>query len=41
VIAVSAFGDTLCEALKQSYSQVAELDFKDKNYRRDIGQDLL
>lgn len=41
VIAVSASGDTLCEALKQSYSQVAELDFKDKNYRRDIGQDLL
>lgn len=41
VIAVSAFGDSLCEALKQSYSQVAELDFKDKNYRRDIGQDLL
>ena len=41
VIAVSAFGDTLCEALKQSYSQVAELHFKDINYRRDIGQDLL
>lgn len=41
VISVSAFGDTLSEALKQSYSQVAELDFKDKNYRRDIGQDLL
>ena len=40
VLAVSAFGETLPDALRQSYANVAELKFKDMNYRRDIGRDL-
>lgn len=41
VIAVSSFGAKMEEALQQSYANVAKLHFKDMNYRRDIGQDLL
>lgn len=41
VIAVSSFGFRLEEALQQSYANVEKLCFKDMNYRRDIGQDLL
>lgn len=41
VIAVSSFGEQMEQALQQSYTNVAVLHFKDMNYRRDIGQDLL
>lgn len=41
VLAVSSFGHRMEEALLQSYANVAKLHFKDMNFRRDIGQDLL
>ena len=41
VLAVSSFGAQMDEALSCSYSNVANIQFKDMNYRRDIGQDLL
>lgn len=41
VIAVSSFGTEMEKALQQSYANVAKLHFKDMNYRRDIGKDLL
>lgn len=40
VLAVSAFGETLEQALRQSYAAVGRLHFKDMNYRKDIGRDL-
>lgn len=41
VMAVSSFGTTMEEALGQSYANVGRLKFKDMNFRKDIGQDLL
>ena len=41
VMAVSSFGHKMEEALQRSYCNVAKITFKDMNYRRDIGQDLL
>lgn len=41
VIAVSSFGHRMEDALKQSYANVLKLHFKDMNYRRDIGGDLI
>ena len=41
VIAVSSFGEKMEQALQLSYKNVGLLHFKDMNYRRDIGQDLL
>ncbi|MEG2341228.1 MAG: phosphoribosylamine--glycine ligase [Odoribacter sp.] len=41
VLAVSSFGSCMEDALKQSYANVAKLHFKDMNYRKDIGEDLL
>lgn len=41
VLAVSSFGQQMEEALQQSYRNVARLHFRDMNFRRDIGQDLL
>ncbi len=41
VIAVTAFGDNLEEALEHVYQDVARIDFEGKYFRRDIGQDLL
>lgn len=41
VIAVSAFGDDISEALENSYKGVEGIDFDGKYYRKDIGQDLL
>lgn len=41
VLAVSSFGQQMEDALQQSYRNVARLHFRDMNFRRDIGQDLL
>ncbi len=41
VMAVSSFGEKMIDALQCSYANVAKLQFKDMNFRRDIGKDLL
>jgi phosphoribosylamine--glycine ligase len=41
VIASTAFGETLAEALKNSYKNVENISFENRYYRTDIGQDLL
>lgn len=41
VLAVSSFGDQMEKALQNSYANVAKIQFKDMNYRRDIGRDLV
>ena len=40
VLAVSSFGETMREALAQSYSNVGKIRFEGVNFRRDIGFDL-
>lgn len=40
VIAISAFGDTMDEALDKSFDGAKIVDFEGKYYRRDIGSDL-
>ena len=40
VLAVSSYGDTMKEALTQSYKNVAKIHFEGMNFRRDIGFDL-
>lgn len=41
VISVSSLGDTVAEALQRSFDSAARVDFEGKNFRRDIGADLL
>ncbi len=41
VIAVSAFGENLESALKKTYAGVEAINFEGKNYRKDIGKDLI
>jgi len=41
VFAVTSLANTLSEALSQSFERVESIDFEGKNYRKDIGQDLL
>ena len=41
VLVVSAFGDTLTEALAKSYKAAETINFDGKYYRRDVGQDLM
>jgi len=40
VLAVTSYGATIDEALEKSYSNINNIDFKDKYYRKDIGFDL-
>jgi len=40
VIAVSAFGENMQDALSKSYKNAEAIDFEKKNYRKDIGFDL-
>jgi phosphoribosylamine--glycine ligase len=41
VMAISSLGENMQEALAKSYKNAAHIDFEGKNYRRDLGQDLL
>jgi len=40
VLAVTSFGDTVGEALQQSYNSIDKITFEDMNFRKDIGFDL-
>lgn len=40
VIAVSSYGKNMADALEKSYKNAEMIDFKGKNYRKDIGFDL-
>lgn len=40
VIAVSSYGKDKDEALQKSFQEAQKIDFKDRYFRRDIGQDL-
>ena len=41
VIACTGFGVNLERALERSYKLVESIDFSEKQYRNDIGQDVL
>ncbi|MCQ2297717.1 MAG: phosphoribosylamine--glycine ligase [Bacteroidales bacterium] len=41
VMAITSLADSLPEALKQSFANVEKIQWKDKYFRHDIGQDLL
>lgn len=40
VLAVTTLASTLQDALRKTYAEVAKVEFPDKYYRKDIGQDL-
>ncbi len=41
VLALTSFGDTIQEALAHSFKNAATINFEKKNYRKDIGFDLV
>lgn len=41
VLSVSSYGDTVADALAQSYASIKNIDFDGSYFRRDIGKDLL
>lgn len=41
VLAVTGKGDSVANALENSYNGIAKIDWKDEYHRRDIGQDIL
>ncbi len=41
VMSITSFGKTIAEAREKSYRQIDQIDFDGKNYRRDIGLDLM
>ena len=41
VLAVTSYGNSIKEALEQSYSSIEKIQFEKMNYRKDIGFDLL
>lgn len=41
VIAITSFGNTMEEALQHSFNNASRIQYQDKYYRKDIGQDLL
>lgn len=41
VLSVTSTGATIQEAIKKSYNSIDKIDYKGKNYRKDIGQDLI
>ncbi len=41
VLAVTALGDSIEEALEKSYKGIAKINFEGMNYRKDIGFDLI
>lgn len=41
VLAITAFGTNIQEAIKKSYQNIAKISFDKMYYRRDIGKDLL
>ena len=41
VLAVTSLGDGIQEALNKSYATIAGIEYEDKYFRHDIGQDLL
>ena len=41
VIAITSFGDTLEEALDNTYQNADKISYKGKYFRKDIGKDLL
>lgn len=40
VIAITSYGDTMEDALKRSFANAERIRYKDKYYRKDIGNDL-
>jgi phosphoribosylamine--glycine ligase len=40
VIAVSSYGEDKAKALQKSFTEAQKIQFTDKYFRRDIGQDL-
>jgi len=40
VLAITSYGETIKQALQQSYSSIDNIAFEDMNYRKDIGFDL-